>query len=270
MLTCSARGDVIYQDNFSGGSAGTTLASNSSSLTATGLDGGSVATWSVTAGSTDATWLYSGSNSVNITSPNGTGARDTGLITAAYLPFVPQAGFIYTLQSTIQSPAAGTDNHWNGLSFISSLNAGNGGAEALSNDSPTGLVIVRDGNGTTTNFGTGQTVDQIDIFQAAAGGTGGDTAYNIPGGIGTAVTITEILNTTGASNTLTWQINGTSVATTTLSGNPAINYVAFGDDTAPSGTVSAFSLTAVPEPTVAGLFVLSGMVLGFRRRHRSR
>jgi hypothetical protein len=265
-----ARADVIYQDNFSGGSSGTTLASDSSSLVATGLDGGSVTTWTVTAGSTDATWLYSGSDSVTISSPNGDGGRDTGLITNAYLPFTPQAGYIYTLQSTFQVAAAGTDNHWCGLSFISTLNGGNGGAEALSNDEPTGLVIVRDGNGTTTTYGPGQTADQIDVFEAASGGTGGDTAFNIPGGIGATVTISEVLNTMGASDTLTWYINGTNVgATTTLSGNPAINYVAFGDDTAPSGVVSAFSLTAVPEPGTLSLLGLSGLLAFKRRRKRA-
>jgi len=249
-LGTAAEAFTIYQDNFTQG-AGTLLGGQPVQV-ATGDDGGTAnADWSaatVTGSGTDADWEYSGSNSVTVLSPSGTAARDTGLITDAILPFTPQAGLIYTLQATFNVPAAGTDNHWIGLSFINGTN----NTTALSNDGPTGLVIVRDGlNGNATLDG------YVDVFEGAAGGTGGDTSFAptataLTGGtVGTTVTVTEILNTTGSSDTLSWLLNGVSVGSpVTLSGNAAITGVAFGDDTAPSGTVSAFSLVDNGVPTV--------------------
>lgn len=257
--------DVIYQDNFSGAS-GTALGGNVLPVDS-GLDGGTAgATWqanTTTASNPDAIWQYSGSNSASILSPNGTGARDTNLIADALLPFTPQAGYVYDLEATITVPSGGTDNgHWLGLAFENFENGGTGGgAAALSNDGATGLAIVRDAVSSGAS---------LNIFQGAAGGTGGQANYNIPGGVGTPVTVDVLLNTLGglSDETIDWEINGVSVgAPVTLSGNPAINYVAFGDDTAPSGTVTNFSLTAtVPEPASLGLLVTTGGVFGLRRR----
>jgi hypothetical protein len=245
---------TIYQDNFGSQGSGTLLGGQAVQ-TATGLDGGTAnATWNTptTTGSpNDALWTYTGSNSVDILSPNGTGARDTNLISDAILPFTPEAGLIYDLEATITVPAAGTDNHWVGLSFVGATNT----TTALSNDSATGLVIVRDGNASgTSGF--------VDVFEGAAGGTGGDVNFNpssnsLSGGtVGTTLTIDEILNTTAGTAsgdmTISWEINGLTLpgSPVTLSGSPAIIGVAFGDDTAPSGTVSSFSLTDNGVPTI--------------------
>jgi hypothetical protein len=261
---CGVAGaDVIYQDSFSG-AAGTALGTNVPTV-ASGLDGGTAgAAWqanTATASDPDAIWKYSGSNSVSIVSPNGTGARDTNLIANAFLPFVPQAGFIYDLEATLTVPSGGSDNgHWVGLAFANFENGGTGGgSSALSNCGPTGLVIVRDAvNGASMN-----------IFEGAGGGTGGSTNFSIPGGIGAAVTLDIILDTTGglSAQTMSWEIDGTLVGgPVALASNPAINYVTFGDDTAPSGTVSGFSLTAVPEPGALALVPAAGLMLGRRRR----
>jgi len=100
---------TIYQDNFGSQGSGTLLGGQTVP-TANGVDGGTAnATWNTptTTGSpSDALWTYTGSNSVDILSPNGTGARDTNLISDAILPFTPQAGLIYDLEATITVPAA--------------------------------------------------------------------------------------------------------------------------------------------------------------------
>jgi hypothetical protein len=258
IIGTSLRANVIYQDAFTG-SAGTALGGQPVAV-ATGADGGTAnTTWNATAtpvsgGDPDAVWLYSGANSVTTTSPTSLVNRDTNLITDAVLPFAPQSGLIYNLQATFQTPLASGDNgHWVGLAFIDSLNGGtSGGSAALSNDGPTGLVIVRDG--LSASNGT------VDVFEGTNGGTNGDTSFaptsnSLTGGtVGTAVTVDITLNTTVSNAyTMSWSLNGVNVGNTvTLSGNPTINYVAFGNDTDPRGTVSNFSLT--DNGTIATVF----------------
>jgi len=266
----ASRADVIYSDTF-GGAAGTALGGNTPAV-ASGLDGGTAgATWNAattTGGGTDAVWTYSGSNSVTMTSPTTSTARDTALISNAVLPFTPQSGFIYDLKATIQVPST-TDNHWVGLAYLQgTLNGHTTTGQALSNDNPTGLVIVRDGPAASTS------PNYVDVFEGAAGGTGGDTQFapsatSLTGGtVGTAITVDLILNEQVASPTISWLLNGISVGSpVTLSGNQPIGNVAFGDDTAPLGTVTNFSLTTVPEPTSLSLLGLGGL-LALRRRHQ--
>jgi PEP-CTERM motif len=263
----ASRADVIYSDTFAG-AAGTVLGGNTPAV-ASGLDGGTAgATWNAattTGGGTDAVWNYSGSNSTTTVSPNGAGSgRDTSLITNAFLPFTPQAGYIYDLEATVQVPQAGatstTDTHWVGLSFLNG-NGHSSTGQALSNDNPTGLVIVRDGV-TSTTTGT-----FVDIFESATGGTGGDNSF-APGALGSAVTVDVILNEQAASPTISWLLNGVSVGSpVTLGTISPIEYVAFGNDTAPAGTITNFSLTTIPEPASMGLLGLGGL-LALRRRHQ--
>jgi hypothetical protein len=272
---------TIYSDSFDGnesGSLGSGPIGGQNLDVANGIDGGTAnATWNaatttvtpITSTGSDAVWQYNNSNTA-ATISGVLGARDTNLIANAQLPFSPQPGYIYDLEATFQVPAAGTDNHWIGLAFEKGNQTVSGASSALSNDSPTGLVIVRDGDASST---TGY----VDIFEGAAGGTGSDTNFNpsaialTGGSVGTSVTVDEILNTTGASSTISWYLNGISVGSpVTLSGNPTINDVAFGDDTAPTGSVSNFSLTVIPEPATIGLMSLSGIFLLRRRQKAAR
>ena len=267
MTHAAVKAAVIYQDSFTGGTPGTAIGGNTLPGD-TGLAGGTAnATWqanTTTSTNPDAIWTYS-SSGATIVSPNGTTVRDTGLIANAYLPFSPQAGFVYDLQATLIVPSASGDTgHWSGLTFAGVENGGTGGgSSALSNDQPTGLIIDRD------DLSNGY---DLNIFEGANGGTNGQANFVIAGGVGSAVTLDEILNTTAglSAETLSWEINGTIVGgPVLLSGNPAINYVVFGDDTAPATTVSNFSLTTVPEPTAMGAIAAMGLLLGRRRTRRA-
>jgi hypothetical protein len=271
--------DTIYSDGFTSQSAGTLLGGNSPDV-ASGLDGGTAgATWnaatttvaSITSTASDVDWQYGGGGTATITTPNANkAAQDTNLIANALLPFTPVANYLYDLEATIQSPAAGTDSHWIGLTFMNGNSHGaSGSASALSNDDPWGLVIVRDG--------VNPSPDWVTVFDGTGGGTGTSLALNPAGGVGTTLTIDILLNS--ATNQESWYIDGTQVGpTVTLNtgyitgsgGDGLINDVAFGDDTAPLGTVSQFSLTAqsVPEPACLGLLCV-GSLFALRRRSRS-
>jgi hypothetical protein len=251
--------DTIYADNFSG-TAGTQLTAPS---TDNGYDGGTPgATWATTASTSattdpDANWLYSGSNSVTITTPGSLSARDTNLISNAVLPLTPQAGYIYDLEATLLSPLASGDNgHWSGLTYAQGTQAPGGGSSALSNDGDWGLMVVRDNVNPSPNW--------VSLF---AGGTGGQVNLNPAGGVGTALTLDIVLNT--AASTMSYYINGSLVSGPTSVSGFNIKTVAFGDDTAPTGTVSNFSLTAqaVPEPASTALLLVSaGLTMKRRRR----
>ncbi|HUB25604.1 MAG TPA: PEP-CTERM sorting domain-containing protein [Tepidisphaeraceae bacterium] len=270
---------TIYSDSFDGneaGSLGSGPIGGQNLDVANGIDGGTAgATWNaatttvtpITTTGSDAVWQYNASNTgANI--QGVLGARDTNLISNALLPFTPQPGLIYDLEATYNVPAAGTDNHWIGLAFMQGNgHSASGSSSALSNDNPYGLVIVRDGDASST---TGY----VDIFEAA--GTGSDNNFNpsatalTGGSVGTTVTVDTILNTQGSSDTMSWYLNGNLVNSTpvTIAAASATEYVAFGDDTAPQGTVSNFSLTVIPEPGMIGLLSLGG-VLFMRRRQRA-
>lgn len=288
---------TIYSDAFDGNEpgapiSGTPIGGNQPDVANGWYGGVGGAAWNASTSTTtpisgsasDAIWTYSNlSNAATISGVQG--ARDTNLIANADLPFTPVSGTIYDLEATITVPTAGTDNHWVGLSFIQG-NGHNisGNASALSNDNPYGLTIVRDGAASATAGDTGY----VDIFE----GTGTSSDHNFgpsltgpnPGGTGgaaagTTVTVDEILNTEGAEPTLDWYLNGFDVTTglaypssspVTLSSGyslGAIQDVAFGDDTAPNGTVTNVSLTVVPEPGSLALLSLGGLF--FMRRKRA-
>jgi len=173
--------DTIYADNF-GGTAGTQLTAPS---TDNGVDGGTPsASWSTTPSTStttdpDANWLYSGSNSVTITTPKTSQTtQDTNLISNALLPLTVQAGYIYDLEATITTPAASGDNgHWLGLTFMNGNSHPPGGSSsALSNDLPWGLVILRDA--------VNPSPDWVTIFDGTSGGTGTSVNLNPAGGVG--------------------------------------------------------------------------------------
>lgn len=258
-----AHAGVIYSDNFTG-TAGTALG-GSAPTTASGTDGGSAtATWNAATTAAAATtttatgfWQYNGSGSASITGTdvNATTGVANGLIAGAYLPFVPQAGQVYTLTITLAPTIGdGTSGNWLGIGFFqAALNghAVSGTNAALSNNNPYGLLIDKP---------TG-------VYQSFAGlGTAnaGPTATIAK----TPHTFAIQLDTTGTNYTFAWSVDGGAFSTPqTASATPNIGLVGFGTNKQ-AGSVSSFSLsTNVPEPTsVAALAGGAALLVSRRRR----
>lgn len=266
--------DTIYSDNFSG-TGGNAIAGNVPTV-ASGLDGGTAgATWTgiSTAGTApDAVWDYSGSNSATITSPsaNVTAGEDPNTIVNIALPVVPVMGYTYDLEATISGVNPGTGGHGLEMAFL--YNGGNGhlsAEQAISNNDPAGLILYRDAAETGPN-------GYFDIFEST--GTGSDNRFapssnSLTGGsVGQTVTVDAILTPlTSTSVSMNWYLNGVlaNPSPVTITGlTNGISDIQIGDNRIANGTITGFSLTAVPEPASAGLLAISGLVLGARRRRR--
>ena len=219
----------------------------------------------------DTNWDYSGSNSAGITSPtanvNTTGniGEDGKTITNLTLPLVPVLGTTYDLELTMKVPA-GTGGHGLEMAFL--FNNGNGhntAAQAISNNDPAGLILMRDAvQAANSNF--------VDIFEGT--GTAGDTAISqaISGGLGSAVTFDVLFTPTGATTgTMSWFVNGNAIAGSpfALTGlTNGISDIQFGDNQTTGGTLTNFSLTATatPEPASLGIAAVGAVALMARRR----
>jgi hypothetical protein len=278
--------DTIYSDNFSG-TTGASVAGNVTPVS-TGLDGGSAgATWigptaPAGSGAPDAVWQYSGSNTASITSPSGgiatsgsNAGEDASTIANIALPFVPASGFVYDLEATFMVPAVTGTGAGHGLEMAYLWNNGNGhltaNGQAISNNDPVGLILDRDQFSPTTG------TTYFDIFEAT--GTGSDHSFGATtspatgGPVGTSITVDVLFTSTGATTgTMNWYLNGnpvsgSSVAVSGLTGG--ISDIQLGDNRITGGMISSFSLTAVPEPTVAGLLVSAAAPLMLRRNRKS-
>jgi hypothetical protein len=270
--TCAsvANADIVYKDNFDG-TTGTI--SGRAATVATGLDGGTAAaTWTsdaapVAGGNPDAVWQASGGTYTVTGSTSGTiGALSTGadanLITNAWLPFTPQAGFIYDFHIAIESSNVGASTNWLGATFAPANMNGHttgGGSSALSNLAGAGLIIVK-GSGQVQSFGGVGTANGA-LNSAAGFLTTGQ--YN---------SVDIVLNTSAAAWTVSWLVNGVTpsgIGSTsfTYATNPSIGNVVFGTNKL-TGAVSDFSLTAtaVPEPASLSALALGGLALLARRR----
>ncbi len=275
--------DTVYSDNFAApasnvNAAGTdpnAIVGNAPAV-ATGKDGGSAsATYlgilsTSSTGTPDTNWDYSGSNSASITSPaanvNTTGniGEDGKTITNLTLPLVPVLGTTYDLELTMKVPGA-TGGH--GLEMAYLFNGGNGhntAAQAISNNDPAGLILMRDAvQAANSNF--------VDIFEGT--GTAGDTAISqtTSGALGSAITFDVLFTPTGTTTgTMSWYVNGNLItgspfALTGLTGG--ISDIQFGDNQTTGGTITNFSLTAqAPEPASLGLAAVGALALVARRR----
>jgi hypothetical protein len=183
----------------------------------------------------------------NILDLNGNTYATPGINGAVSLPFTPSSGFVYDLSATISmSPA----DNWLGVGFLQDNGVYGFLPPPSSPNTPTAL---------RRNAG------------------GGDQGWELyPGASTGALTSNNVLvrlDTTGAQWKTSFFQGGTQIGSTYTytSGNPTINYVGFvmeGAGSGVTGNVSAFQLTAVPEPSTYALLVAGGVgsLLMFRRR----
>jgi hypothetical protein len=271
--------DTIYADNFSG-ATGTAIAGNVPS-TETGLDGGSATSpWlgistPASSGATDAVWEYGGSNSATITSPSAgiatsgtTMGEDANTIVNITLPVTPVMGYTYDLEATISGVNPALGGHGLEMAFL--YNNGNGhitSAQAISNNDPAGLILYRDAAQTGP-------AGYFDIFENT--GTGSDNRFAPgPGGsltdgaVGQTVTVDILLSPLSpTSASMSWYLNGVAAATgVTVTGlTSGITDIEIGDNRIAGGTITGFSLTAVPEPASMALVSVAALALLKRKR----
>ena len=176
---------------------------------------------------------WSGNNLFNIA------GYTTGSSGAIALAFTPVSGKIYDLTATIN--IANANESWIGAGFLSTINDAYGFT-----GSPNSSAAIRNGGAWTT----------------------------FPGG-GNGITSTDLrirLDTTGAQWVSSFYQGGVQMgsAYTYTTGNPTINYVGFVSEGTAVGSVSAFQLTAIPEPSTYAM-VLGGLLnLSLIRRRRVR
>jgi hypothetical protein len=171
---------------------------------------------------------------------------------SAFLPFVPQAGQIYTLSATFNT--TNVNDNFLGIGFTRVL-----------------------GNPSLRFFTPGApNPDPLPVFWGMSRGTDAtplaDQSFLGPGTAGglnestqSADTIAIVLDTTGASWTVQWFFNGNLDRTETVAPDNAINYVALTSSNS-TGSVDNFSLTVVPEPASLGLAAIGFIGLLARRR----
>lgn len=241
VCVCTATAQIIYQDNFSGfGGA----------LNGAALDIGA-ATWT-----TGSDWYDDGTAATTVASgPSGQ---------AAWLPFTPVNGSIYTATATILNDQP----NWIGFGFLPAAPVGGDWTVTdfsvrHSNAPGYGWMLHRNSTGT----------DQEGFL---GGGTAGGQPWNGDVADPTVpVTIAIVLDTTSANWSVEWLINGASQSTASFGviGNPGIGGIGFSHDRNSSAnggaTISSFELSQVPEPTTIALagLGLAGLLIFTRRKN---
>jgi hypothetical protein len=276
ILACgsvSRAADTIYQDNFDGTGG---ILSGRALDTASGLDGGTLnQAWtsdSATSSNPDALitasgGTYSGTGTTSAAVGTFTTGVDSNMITNAYLPFVPQAGFIYDAHVAIAASAAGASGNWLGMTFApASLNGhtAGGGASALSNMAGYGLIIDKGVNTVQSFAGAGTANGELSGVPSGFNSNSATTpVYN---------TFDIILNTSGSQWTVSWMVNGsvpTGIGSSsfTYTSTPSIGNIVIGTNKL-AGAFSDFSLTAtaVPEPSSLVMLALAALPFAARRR----
>ena len=238
-LAGAASASTIYSDSFVQAS-GTQLNGQTVQTSATYAGGTSGATWIADTGITT-----NGSNAVNLASRQN-----------MYLPFTPEAGFIYTLTATLNDTTANSDGGWLAAGFAPKTAIGSG----FYNNNFDWALVRNTAAGTAG--GTPQYFGGPAVANSSSLGTTADNGLQ---------TLMVTLNTSAAAWTGSATINGSS-ASYTYATNPTITDVALGAWT-DGGTISGFSLTAVPaaavpEPSSLGLAAAGavGAMLLLKRR----
>lgn len=238
---CPATAQIIYQDDFSGTGA---------ALNGASLDIGA-ATWT-----TGSDWYDDGTAATTVASgPSGQ---------AAWLPFTPVNGVIYTATATILNDQP----NWIGFGFLPTAPAGG--------DWTVTDFSVRHSNAPGYGWMLDRNSSGNDQEGFLGGGTAGGQPWNGDVVDPTApVTIAIVLDTTAANWSVEWLINGASQSTASfgVTGNPGIGGIGFSHDRDASGNagglISFFELSQVPEPStfaLAGLG-LAGLLFFWRRKN---
>jgi hypothetical protein len=239
---------ILYQDTFNRGTSGTQLALNGSAPTyaITGYGASASAVWT-----TGAYWTTDGTEA-NVTYATRTQGN------SAFLPFTPQAGYIYTFSSLVACTYQATAGHYIGVGFTSGTTLGDTpvyndtiSAWQFFRNSPSNVSPPANQNGCVVN---------------------GNIVYD---GIDPPPEqFSMILNTNPTLWTVTFLvganvINGPTAFTT----NPTINYLAWGVFDHSNGTVQNVTLSVnvqTPEPSTLALLLtgLAGLLAYAWRKRR--
>ena len=264
-LAAAATGGItIYQDSFNraGGFNGSTPTIDNG-----GLGGTAGATWSAlntaTPAVADSGWATSttGGGQLNYSGyPAGTTSSYNA---TAWLPFTPQSGQVYTAQTTFVVRTTGTAADWLGFFFDASPNVWQPGVNPP-------WMFVRPS--LSAHSDAGYATAGTYVGGPTAGGTSSSGTYTSD-----TIVTSMILNTTTPGNwTVQFKWNdltnpGDSVTTavTSLGATPAVqNDIGFVTVSPATGTITNFSLTAVPEPAPLVLFAVGGLGLLLVSRKR--
>ena len=249
LFTGSANAVTLFADNFDGGSG---------DLNGTTPDTTTAA----------ATWV---ANSDFDADGTVAGASTGG---SATLAFTPVDGLVYTLDLSIAATAFGSspDNDWFALGFAKGQSAADGSQNRFINVNVIGKAwMLQRGPAPITNGGT-----NTSFLGTATSGTQNNAEWeSLASLFGGNADLRIVLDTTGGAGS--W--NATFYAKATNDANfqvirstqnlvsEDIDSVGFARSSGDiSGSVTSFSLTAVPEPSSLALIGLGGLLIARRRR----
>ena len=252
----SASAVIIYQDNFSG-TAGTGITTSQPDVRLAYGGASSSATWTA-----NSIIRFNGSDGAALAS-EGNESR------AAYLPFTPQANFLYDYQVSVTFAAEVNATRSLQMGFFGSSNPSVTGA--LTGSATHGPVIYFRNNGTYAGRAIGST--DLANFSGSIPPTDVDNLH----------TLRITLDTSQSSWVMRTYFDGVEFGTGhAFATNPTIGAVGFavnssnvggsGASTNAAGTFSDFSLSAtpIPEPSHLALLSLCPVLLGFRRKRTAR
>ena len=248
LVSSSTYAATIFSDDFSGN--GTDLNGSTPDITTGG-----------------ATWI-----AASVFNRDGSIDPNPG---SATLAFIPVNGFVYTLDTSLRGFSG--NSNWFAMGFANGQNTGSTASQRFitGNVIGTAWMLFRGDASVNANqpwLGTG-TGSNGGVVSTAA--WAGSLTNANPGG---DVDMRIVLDTTGGSGTWTstWfakrpsDSSYTEVRPETAMLTESMNSVGFAlSNTGVDGEIVSFSLTSIPEPSTAALFVSAGLMLLRRRRHRT-
>lgn len=236
---------VIYQHNFGG--------SPENTLNGVALDTSS----SAFGGTAGATWLTNPSRYF----ADGTLTSTTNSA-SAYVPFSPVNGYQYTISLGIDITSEQSTN-WIALSLLNGTPNEDGGGN-FTTVTTTYATIGRRHSTVSGNNGT-------DLLRWEGPGTGG--GHHIDEPITGTWNVSILLDTTNPDNwTFRWLMQGDNnvehLSDPYNLGTTSLSHIMISNNANVSGTLSDFSVTAVPEPGLTLLSSLGACLLTLRRTRR--
>jgi hypothetical protein len=167
----------------------------------------------------------------------------------AFLAFTPNAGNVYTLSATLDTPSGAS---WAAIGFVEGANVSTDFWQNITS-ATVPWVLYRSSTNVDSFIG------RVDNWTTQdEGDHSGPSTFSI------------VLDTQGAAWTAEWFINSASVRSETLASNPTgITHVGLGRESGTDANFDSFSLTVVPEPSTLCLATLGLLALiGLGRRHK--